>query len=498
MRLNLRFSRVAIPALLPVLALSLWVAGCSPKTGENKTASQPPKASASPTTASASDATVAELSRIRGLTNPAERSRAFGVAFRQWLERDLTGAIAYLRTLSRQSAEYTQGLGLALEWLTTRDPDQALSLALELATGPAERPFFNAVFAAWAAKDVNLAVQRLGRIPASAVRENALRAVAETWAQRDFGAALTWAKSLPADERNVAVESVLVNLMYSDPLQAIQIAQQSLTGASLERTLGTALHRLLATDPAAAGSIVALLPSGDLQTATAADVAKALAVKDPRAALDWARSLTGNSRAQTLATARALEAWASQDGAGASQYVLGLTSEAERKAAALAVADVYGRQNPSAAIAWAQGLANSDTREATLARVTDSWARTDGGAAARWITEQETTLGTQAPTALNGALSYWALQDTAGAEEFVRTLPASSQASAAAFLAPLLAQTHPESTLEWAQSLSDPSAQTAALTAAYKRWQNNAPAAATAWLDQAKLAPSVKANLLAK
>jgi hypothetical protein len=98
-------------------------------------------------------------------------------------------------------------------------------------------------------------------------------------------------------------------------------------------------------------------------------------------------------------------------------------------------------------------------------------------------------------TALGGALSYWLLVDAPAVRNFVSELPASSQTVAAASVAPQLAQRDPAGTIAWAQTLVAPAAREAAVTAAYARWLDNAPAAARAWLATATLAPELRARL---
>jgi hypothetical protein len=128
--------------------------------------------------------------------------------------------------------------------------------------------------------------------------------------------------------------------------------------------------------------------------------------------------------------------------------------------------------------------------------VASTWAQQDPGAATQWAS----TLPTSPAQieALNGALSYWLLRDAKGAREFIGSLAADAQVSAATAAAPQLAQSDPAAALSWAQALPIEAARNAATVAAFARWRDNAPSAAETWLASANLSPELKARLLRK
>src|SRR6185312_13783461 len=97
--------------------------------------------------------------------------------------------------------------------------------------------------------------------------------------------------------------------------------------------------------------------------------------------------------------------------------------------------------------------------------------------------------------ALNGAMSYWLMQDSAAARNYIFGLTGDTQMSAAAHLAPGLAQRDPVGTLTWAQTLPSAQAREATTIAAYARWLKNAPADARAWLATANIPAATKARL---
>ncbi len=450
---------------------------------ESTTASTPPAPSGFQSAAEAA----------RAIRDPRRRSITFGRAYQRWLDADFDGAVAYLRTLPHAGPEFSQALLMVTNVLAPRDPQRALQLGVELVSIREQQIVYNALFAEWAQHDPLTAAARVEAVPANAGRENAIRALAETWAQHDFNAAFAWAAKAPMGERSIAVESALSALVDTDPSRVFELARQALSGPALDRTLTAALEQLVATNPQAAAGLVSSLPASELPSNATAQIAQALAAKDPAAAMQWVNTLP-DATASSVARVRALEVWAARDPSAAEQYVNTLPPASQRDAIA-ALAWQLGRDDAQQAITWATSLPDAG-RAAALARVADGWATRDPAGAAHWVAEEASDqLGQLAASTLNAALSYWVLKDPAATGDFVRTLPSAQQATAAGFVAPLLAQRDPAQALNWAESLPTPPARDAAIAAAYQRWVQNAPAAAQAWLSTATLAPELKTRL---
>ncbi|PTX95702.1 hypothetical protein [Opitutus sp. ER46] len=435
----------------------------------------------------------AQFDAARTLTDRGQRNREFGRLFRAWLDRDAAGAVAWLRQQPRDAAEFTPLLLMALDTLVRTDPDAALALAGELATNRDQRAGYSVIFAVLAQQDPAAAARRLARVPGGEARELALRAVAAAWARRNSTAALGWAEGLADDDREMAVESVLADLVHADPLRVIEVAQRSLHGEALARTLTAALHGLVRTDPVAASAIVPLLPAGEGQVVAAAAVARALVAKSPAEAVSWVNGLT-NDTARRTAMARLLETWTATDAEAAGRHVASLPP-AQQATDAPVVAGIMAAKNEQAALAWAQALSTAEAQGVALAAAANAWSQRDGAAASRWVADNAARLGERTPETLQAALSYWILQDAAAAQRFVGALAPALQAGAAEFVAPLLAQKNPTAALAWAQSLPSAEARDAAVAAAFVRWRRNAPTAADAWLAATPLPVETKARL---
>lgn len=432
----------------------------------------------------------AELDKVRGFKNPALRSQEFGRILRLWIARDPEAALAYVRQLP-EGNERNQGLALIISIVSLRDPDRAIALARDVASTRELQPVYSAIFAQLASQNVQEAIKRLPALPAGPGRDNALRAIADIWARADSAAALAWAQKLDPADRGPALEAILQSVAATDAARAIQLAQQSLTGQALERSLAFSLRILTPNDPQAAAAIVAKMPSGEPQLFASIDVARAYAVRDPAAGLAWINGLS-DPNIQRVALNNLLDGWVSSDPVNASKYVAQMPAGPQQDAAASHLAGPLASMDVPNAIKWANSLPNASSNNAALLTIASVWSRSDPAAAAQWAVTLPA--GATQTEALNGALSYWTLHDAPAAQNYVATLSGDTQAHAAAAIAPDLAQANPAATLAWVQSL--PAAtRDDALVAAYRRWLDNDATAALAWLSSAQLPPETKAKL---
>lgn len=451
-----------------------------------------PAVSSAPAAGTASEIKdyAAALDEARGFRDAMLHTSEFGRILGLWMARDPEAALAYVRRLPA-GADRVQAVLLVLPQIAARDPARALALARELVTNREESVVYSALFAPLAQADPAGASARLAEVPAGPGRENAVRAIADAWARRDPASAAAWVAQLSAADRAYAAESVATVLAEHDPLRAIELAQKHLTGPALARVLTTAVQALTESDLGSAAAIVRLLPAGQTQLLTAGDIARKMAARSPAEALAWAKTLS-DGRVQQVAVNNALEAWAAEDPGAAARYVTQLPPGAAQTASAEYLARIYGARAPPDAAAWAETLPPA-ARDAADSALASAWARSNPAAAAQWASNLPDTPAKS--EALQGALSYWVLADPAGARDFVGAMAGATQRDAAVAIAPQLAQSDPVATITWARSLPDPGAQAAALTAAYARWVENAPAAARAWLAASDLSPELKATL---
>jgi hypothetical protein len=456
-----------------------------------------PAAPRSPADAPAKAASVASvdlrpaLEAARTSRQPVQRAREFGRLLQEWIVRDPEAALAYVRSLG-SGAEYTQGLFMVLTAIGRSDPDRALALARELVMTREQRAVYSVLFAQMASANPASAAIRLAQVPPGESRDYAVRALADGWARADLAASLAWARQLGPEERSPAVETVLAVMQASDPLQAADVALATLSGAALERTLVSSVHALVRSDLPTAAALVVRFPEGDAQNQAMFPVVRALAALNPVEAVAWSKTLPAGPT-QAMALNNILDVWAAQAPAAAGQFVAQMNPGPAQEAAAGYVVALLAA-NPPAAIQWVQSLPNGAARDRASVNLASAWAQRDPAAAAAWSATLPSSPEVRMQ-ALHAALSYWLERDSGAAGEFVAGLAGGTQAEAAAYVAPGLAQRDPEAAIAWTQTLSAAGAREAALAAAYARWLQNAPVAAKTWLAQANLPAATKARL---
>ncbi len=259
-----------------------------------------------------------------------------------------------------------------------------------------------------------------------------------------------------------------------------------------DRQAAAALRRWLEADFDAAFGYVSAMPAGALPLITTPEVARALARRDPMNAIAWTKTIT-DPHVQRLALHTTLEVWAEKDSTAAARYVAAMEVGPAQMSAAAEVARIRALGNPTSAIAWAQSLSNSSARDFALISISAAWAQHAPAEAAKWASELPA--GETRAEALNGALTYWLLNDEAATRKFVGALPVDLQVRAAAFIAPMLAQTNPRTAADWARTLTHAEARDAALAAVFAQWRATAPNDADAWLKTANLPALTKTKL---
>ncbi len=415
-----RFWPLLAVALLALAALLWWMPAPAP-TAKPTAATPAPKSTpattptpapvpVAPATPPAPPPTATEVALNTALATPDPRTRAqaFGQLFFELVQSDPEAALAYLRKMQR-GQEFSQALFTLLDAISRRDLDRSLELAAELAVAREDRAFYSALFDRLGREAIQDGLSRLDRVPRGEARDYALRALADAWARSAPAAALAWAQALPDPaDRTPALETVLRNVSERDPLEAIALAQKSLTGLALERTLSIAIQRLTNTDPTAAAERVGMMPPGDTQTMTAVNVARALAdQKGIDVALTWIAGLPVELL-RWIVLNNVLTTWSQKDPLAAARYVAEMPPGGGLDFAAQHMGLLLGNK-PHDAIMWAEALPTTTARDGAFVSIASAWAQREPTEAVKWaVTLQGEPLRTNA---LAGAFTYWQMMD---------------------------------------------------------------------------------------
>ena len=163
-------------------------------------------------------------------------------------------------------------------------------------------------------------------------------------------AAAEWARTLPSNARRQALHGILVGWAESDPVAAIQWAE------NLDEQEKWVLSNVIST----------------------------WGRKDPVAASKWVMEKPGGlDRNQLLESLG--QAWGGKDRDQAMKWADGLKDEQEKTAFIGGVAFSFGMNEPNGAIQWAEKLADPKIKEASLVQAVRAWGYRDRTAVEKWL-----------------------------------------------------------------------------------------------------------------
>lgn len=427
--------------------------------------------------------------------DPILRSMQFGRLFGELAARNPAAALAYLETMDRGGNEYALALFALLKDIGKRDPRRALALAKKLAATSEQLVVYSVLFDQFAAERAADAVPLLDLVPAGGARNYAIRALTTRWADQDLESALVWAQRLGnAEDRVLAVEAVLFKLAENEPWRAFAVAAQNLDGDALERIVALVFKQLKTIDPVHAADFVRWLPAGETQTHVMLDLARAMAERNPAQALEWSGALPTAEQRQ-LALNNVLDVWLAKSAGAATDYVSKMPRGDAQTAAAAHLAEQLAATDPAAAADFARGLKSASARQAASVALASGWARKNPAAAVRWAVALGEEDSARAD-AMDAALSYWVLSDSAAAVRYVRRLsPGKIQDDGLDALSELLGAQQPALAVELAAAIGNAKLRSAALTLAYEQWVGRDAATAGRWLEGADLSPALRRRL---
>jgi hypothetical protein len=233
--------------------------------------------------------------------------------------------------------------------------------------------------------------------------------------------AADWAMTLPNDPE----KKLLLNILgdWRDPAGLrswLTIHAVELDTTVLEK-LGSALKNMIRTDAAGAGEWAAALPSGPLReqvqfqialsSGAEGNLAQAAAAYESVAARD-----TTGALAKQLATVLA-----TQDGAAAAEWAMGMPGGPARAAVVGAVAEQWSQRDPGGAAEWLEQMSSSAERDTAVREYAAKVVYADPAAAAEWV-EQVADPDARAKAA-EQVFYTWRFEDPVASHAWLRALP---------------------------------------------------------------------------
>lgn len=329
------------------------------------------------------------------------------------------------------------------EWIAARaeqDPYGAFREAVSLADTNLAGEALEQVAIAWAAEAPVGAIAQGDLLPGR-LRSRYLANVVREWAHLDAPGYLSWLQSAvsPPDEAAMGIDLIA----GSDPDLVMSIAQR-MSGDTGRQARLMAMMAFADADPEAAMARAAALPAGPEREGLLSAVGAAAALRDPDAALDWARSLSPPS--QNL-TNQILIAIAGADPDRALEFLNnppeGLDPRLFGPLATSAIA-----RNPEQAQAFADKLAAGDTIQSAnaLKTLVGNWMRQDPEGALEWVLAHD---GQVDASMLGSAARAMASVDAAAAASYVERIPAPYRSTWIAQVAQSYGLSDPGAALAW-------------------------------------------------
>lgn len=186
---------------------------------------------------------------------------------------------------------------IAAEWAKL-DPQAAIAWAGSLTQDKPQA--YQAILAEIAKSDPSKAIALLPSLQGINL-EQAHETIARQYGATQFDAAKNWIQSLPAEQRDRAMAEAISGLSSVNPEMAAQQLAAVPAGKPREQALAKVVKDLSYQNVAAAGNLIrANATDGDAPRAAIRELMPVWVGQDPAGALDYAKSLTGNSRDTAL------------------------------------------------------------------------------------------------------------------------------------------------------------------------------------------------------
>lgn len=353
--------------------------------------------------------------------------------------------------------------------------NEAMQLPLQYRNGA-----LAVLFARWAELDPAAAAKYVDLLPASADPERLRGVVVTAWAEKDFAAALAWARALEkGTARNESLTVLAGALAGSDPAAAMNLIQENFSRRESERVFEKVFSVWAETD--FAGALTAAREITDLalrECALRATLTQHIE-KNPRAVFDTIRNFKVGDFRWSVGR-RAIRRWLERDFAAARDYVLALPQGSLRAFQIDVLAAEMARRDPREALAGVDQLPEED-RSAVAIGIFESWGQRDSAAAmeaVRALPDGEMKQG-----AIGRIVQSLMETDSNTALEIFKEFPiGETRDSFASSIGSQLAEIDPARAADWYSENGSSKHRKDVLTQILAKWTRSDPNAAMEWV----------------
>jgi hypothetical protein len=314
-----------------------------------------------------------------------------GILFRTWAAQDPEAALAAADALGNRPQFRTVRWEI-VQTLFGTDPAKAFAAAVELPQ------FLNAdrvVDTVWK-KEPGAFLKAAGEAPQGAFKNgavfNAVNNAFGEWLQQDPAAAAAWLKSRPLDQQR--------------------------------KLWGRMAYQFALTDPPGAQAWFRDTPPSAEREKAGAEMVRALARKDPHAALEWLQDNLEGGR--TAGFAYLAEALAEKGLESAQQLLEAMPPGVQRDGVVKVIAEKWASKDFKPAIAWVLSLPADDPgRKQAMQQLSYQWAENDLAGATAYLRDQAGPM--EAMNMMWSVSRQFMEKDVAGGFTWADTLPAAAK-----------------------------------------------------------------------
>ncbi|HKK18070.1 MAG TPA: hypothetical protein VJ952_05255, partial [Opitutales bacterium] len=271
-------------------------------------------------------------------------------------EENLTESIEGLDDIEDLN-ERQRALGMIVESMAETSPRKAYEL-LE-SRDDTQAWAYHQLFSKWAANDLNAARAQLERLPAGAIRQQALNGFVAALSETDPVSAGAFATSLESyQERQNAISTVARSMVRKDLESGLDFIFGLEEGQIKSQVLQNNIYTIAEEDPQLAFEYVQSHLNGRSQDNAISSLISSLARKDIDQALAMMEQLP-YGRAYQSAVSRIANQWAQNDPEAALSWARGLEDGREKNNAISSVLSNFARQKPEEAKSYYWSLKDS-------------------------------------------------------------------------------------------------------------------------------------------
>ena len=375
-------------------------------------------------------------------------------------------------------------------------------IAAKLVLGDITRVPFQELYAVLALRspeELGEVAQQLDRLPPGREADQKLTAFFRVWAQLDAPAALRAAAAMHAAQSKASAMRSVVQNADSSVAGTLASSLNEMPADRLEREekrglLSTVAERWSEVDPAAAAKLLDSLTSGRGIMMSWRRVAENWAANDPQAAIAWAQT-HNEERNPGFALVGAIGGWWEKDPAAAQAYVTAHLSEPGSKQAAFMLAGRMFSQDPERAQQFVTAMPDVEMRRQAEQIFAGQMAAKDPQRAAEWSASLPEDVRERA---MSSAVGEWARTEPNAAAQWIGNLTGPSRDQAFGAYSEAVAGRDPTGALNWAASISDAAIRGRSTERIVRRWMQQSPTDAIAWVQQSMLPDEQKQRLLTR